>query len=119
MRCLYFIKTPRPWNNICKGSMIPWGSTEKAGLGMKFLKGLELRSTVIINDGLHMQLLPFFAFMADINVQSQGFFLLYWRAHKKEPLFIRQLPRHKVSNRIQAGLQDKTYLPHLIFLENT
>ena len=64
-----------------------------------------------------MQLLPFFAFMADINVQSQGFFLLYWRAHKKEPLFIRQLPRHKVSNRIQAGLQDKTYLPHLIFLE--
>ena len=65
---------PRPWNNICKSSVIPWGSRANAGLGMKLLKGLEMRSTGIINDGLHMQLFPSFAFMADINVQSQGFF---------------------------------------------
>lgn len=54
--------------------MIPWGSRENAGLGMKLLKGLEMRSTGIIKDGLHIQLFPSFAFMADINVQSQGFF---------------------------------------------
>ena len=75
MRCLYFIKTSCPWSNICKGSVIPWGSREKASLGMKLLTGIEMRSTGQTNDGLNMQLFPSFAFMADISVQSQGFFL--------------------------------------------